>query len=101
MVKHIVMWRLKAGPGGIGKADAAREVKERLETLPQNVPGILQLEVGVHLGPDTDGTSDLVLTTAFRDRAALRAYDVHPEHEKVKPFVKERTVERRCVDYEI
>jgi hypothetical protein len=36
----------------------------------------------------------------FKDRAALDAYQVHPEHEAVKPFVLEARTERRIVDCE-
>ncbi len=101
MIRHIVMWKLKDSFEGKIKAQLAQELRSRLETLPRLVPGILQLEVGDHLGAPGDMAGDVVLVTAFKDRAGLVAYDTHPEHEKVKPFVKERTVERRVVDYEV
>ena len=101
MIKHIVMWRLKDNLNGKNKAELAQEVKDHLETLTQTVPGLLQLEVGIHFGPVSETSYDVVLTTAFHDREALKHYDTHPEHEKVKPYVRERVSERRVVDYEI
>jgi len=101
MVRHIVMWRLKDSFEGRNKSKMIRELKDRLETLPRLVPGILQLEVATHFATPTETSCDLVLVTAFKDRSALAVYDNHPEHEKVKPFVKARTIERRVVDYEI
>jgi hypothetical protein len=62
---------------------------------------LLQLEVGIPIGSGEDAAADLVLVTAFKDRAGLAHYDSHPEHEKVKPFMRERTTERRVADYEI
>ena len=101
MIRHIVMWRLKDSFEGRTKSQMIRELKDRLEILPRLVPGVLHLEVGTHLSTPTDTSCDLVLVTAFKDRSSLAVYDAHPEHEKVKPFVKARTVERRVVDYEI
>lgn len=98
MIKHIVMWRLKDSFDGKPKPFLARELREKLETLPRLVPGILQLEVGDNFDT-SDGAADMVLTAAFKDRAALMLYSSHPEHEKIKPFVGDRTTERRVVDY--
>jgi ABC-type antimicrobial peptide transport system ATPase subunit len=101
MVKHIVMWKLKESPDGVDKAEWRKEVKERLETLPLLVPGVLQFEVGCPFGPSSDASADVVLVTAFKDWAALAQYDTHPEHEKVKAFIRERVRERRVADFEI
>jgi hypothetical protein len=101
MVKHIVVWKLRDSLDGKGKSQLIQEMKARLETLPLLVPGLLQLEVGTHQGAPSEMAGDLVLVTAFKDWEGLKAYDGHPEHEKVKPFVKERTIERRVVDYEV
>lgn len=34
-------------------------------------------------------------------REALDAYQIHPEHKKIMPFILEARDERRIVDYEI
>jgi hypothetical protein len=101
MVKHIVMWKLKDSFKSAVKADLCREVKERLETLPLLVPGLLQFEVGCPFNPPSDASVDVVLVTVLTDRAALAQYDTHPEHEKVKAFMSERVLERRVADFEI
>ena len=101
MIRHIVMWKVKESLNGKTRQELMLEMKDRLEVLPRVVPGVLQLEVGCHLGSPSDAAADLVLVTAFKDRAGLALYDTHPEHEKVKPFVRDRTTERRMVDYEV
>jgi len=35
----------------------------------------------------------------FADKTALDAYQVHPEHQKVKDFAKLVVETRQCVDY--
>jgi len=101
MIKHIVMWKLKDSFKSAVKAQLCREVKDRLETLPLLVPGLLQFEVGCSFTPPSDASADVVLLTAFKDKAALAQYDTHPEHEKVKAYIRERVLERRTADFEI
>ena len=52
------------------------------------------------ISPTTENSSDLVLVTRFESRAALAAYQVHPEHQAVAAFVTQVAAERRLVDYE-
>lgn len=100
MVKHIVMWKLKESAEGHTKQENALELKKRLEDLKSKVPDLVELEVG--LQGFTDATaSDIVLYTTFRDKAGLDNYQKHPDHQKVIPFVRAVTDERRVVDYEI
>jgi len=44
-------------------------------------------------------TYDLVLYTEFEDREALDAYQHHPQHEALKPFIGAVRLERQCMDY--
>ncbi len=99
MVKHIVMWRLKDSANGLDRAGNARAIKERLEALAGRIPGVLRLEVGIDVSR-TDASGDLVLYSEFESRAALDAYQEHPLHKAVMPFVLEARSERRVVDYE-
>jgi hypothetical protein len=41
-----------------------------------------------------------VLYSVFADRAALDAYQDHPVHAAVKPFMGAVRRERQCMDYE-
>jgi len=100
MVKHIVMWKLKDEAEGKSKQANALELKKRLEDLKGKVPDIVELEVGLQMGPD-ETASDVILVTLFKDKAGLDNYQKHPDHQKVIPFVKQVVSERRVVDYEI
>jgi hypothetical protein len=41
-----------------------------------------------------------VLYSEFADKAALDAYQHHPDHVAIKPFIGAVRLERQCVDYE-
>ncbi len=98
MVRHIVFWRLHESANGRSKAENAAEVKRLLEALNGKIPGMLKLEVGFDFSR-TPESSDIVLYSEFESRAALDAYQNHPLHEAVKPFVMAARSERRLVDY--
>jgi quinol monooxygenase YgiN len=98
MVRHIVLWRLQESANGRSKAENAAEVKRLLEDLNGKIPGMIKLEVGFDFSR-TSESSDIVLYAEFESRAALDAYQTHPLHEAVKPFVMAARSERRLVDY--
>lgn len=100
MIRHIVMWKLKEHAEGATRAENAQKLKTRLEGCRDIVPGILRLEVGI-AAPGLGSTYDIVLDSDFADKAALDAYQVHPTHEAVKPFVAAVRESRECVDYEL
>ena len=99
MVKHIVFWRLKDEADGAGKAENALKVKMALEALRGRVPGLLHLEVGVGFGR-SEADYDLALYSEFADRAALEAYQRHPEHVAAAALVGRVRSTRAVVDYE-
>ncbi|MDH5378717.1 MAG: Dabb family protein [Gammaproteobacteria bacterium] len=100
MIKHIVMWRLKDEAAGKPKLENARLIKEKLEALNGKIPGMLLLEVGINF-ETSDEADDVILYSEFESLEALDAYQIHPEHLAVKPFIKERRTQRRVVDYEV
>jgi Stress responsive A/B Barrel Domain len=100
MVKHIVMWKLKASALGRTKTENAALVKQKLEALNGRIEGMVKLEVGINYA-DTDNSADLVLYSEFATRHDLERYQAHPEHKAVMPFVSEVRSERRMVDYEL
>jgi quinol monooxygenase YgiN len=100
LVKHLVLWKLKAEAHGQSAAENARAIKEKLEALRGRVPGMLRIEVGIDFSR-TDSSSDVALYSEFESRAALDAYQAHPEHKAVMPFILETRSERRLVDYEV
>lgn len=96
MVKHIVFWQLKEQAEGHSKEENARIIKEGLEGLVGKIPGLLSAEVGFALA---DEGYDLCLVCGFEDRAALDLYQGHPEHDRVRQYVRKVTGQRACVDY--
>jgi quinol monooxygenase YgiN len=100
MIKHIVMWKLKEHAEGESKAANMSKMKTLLETCRNLVPGLLKLEVGL-ANPTLEATYDVVLYSEFTDKAALDAYQEHPTHQAIKPFIGAVKLERQCMDYEV
>src|SRR6478672_8988089 len=100
MLKHIVMWNLKDEAEGSSKAANAQKIKELLDACAGIVPGILKFEVAL-AQPGLEATYDVVLYSEFADRAALDAYQDHPQHVALKPFIGAVREARQCMDYEI
>lgn len=96
MIKHIVMWRIQ---DGLDKPAAAQAIKQALESLNGQIPGLLHLEVGINFVAD-EQAADVVLYSEFNSREALDAYQTHPAHNAAAEVVKAARSERRVVDYE-
>jgi quinol monooxygenase YgiN len=94
---HVVMWQLHEGED---KAARVAEAARLLRACAAVVPGILRFEVG-EARPGLECTYDLLLNSSFADRAALQAYQSHPDHVAIKPFMKSVVAVRQCMDYEI
>ncbi|NKB37567.1 MAG: Dabb family protein [Gammaproteobacteria bacterium] len=100
MIKHIVMWKLKEEAEGNDKDTNAKLMKEKLEAIANLVPGMLKLEVGFDLGLDATGY-DVILYSEFENKAALAAYQEHPQHKAVFPFIGAVRESRVAVDYAV
>ncbi|MCQ2341543.1 MAG: Dabb family protein [Paludibacteraceae bacterium] len=101
MVKHIILWTLNPDLTGEQRATVLREIKEGLEGLKGQVPGLVDVHVQIDGRIDTSNC-DLMLDCTLESEAALRAYAVHPAHVavangKVRPY----TIQRVCLDYAI
>jgi heme-degrading monooxygenase HmoA len=92
------MWRLKDTAHGNPKEANAQLIKEKLEALNGQIPGLLKLEVGLDFSK-SDMSADLVLYSEFESKEALQGYQDHPLHKAVQAFVKEARTERRVADY--
>ncbi len=99
MIKHIVMWKLKDHAEGADKAANIARMKALLESCRDLVPGMGALEVGVATA-GLEATYDVVLCSEFVDAAALDAYQHHPHHVAMKPFIGAVREARQCIDYE-
>lgn len=93
MIKHIVIWTLK------NPADAP-EMKALLESCKAVVPGIVAFEVGIR-SDALEANADVVLYSAFEDRAALAAYQQHPHHVAVGARIAHMRQTRTVLDYEV
>ena len=100
MLKHIVMWKLKDQAEGADRSANAKKMKELLDACAGIVPGILKFEVAL-AQPGLEATYDVVLYSEFADRASLDAYQEHPQHMALKPFIGAVREARQCMDYEI
>jgi heme-degrading monooxygenase HmoA len=98
MVKHIVMWTLAESAVGKEKEENLEEVRKRLQELTASIDDIQSLEVGVNFNT-TEDAYDIVLVTEFQDKEALARYQDHPEHIKVRDFLRKVRVKHTVVDY--
>lgn len=101
MVKHIILWTLKAELSEEEKTAAKKGIKEGLEALKGKIPGIVDIKV-ITDGRLESSNADVMLDSTFENADALKGYSVHPEHVavangKVRPF----TASRSCLDFEI
>lgn len=99
MVKHIILWQLKDELTAEEKIQVKKGIKEALEALVGQVPGLLEVKV------ETEGlassNADVMLYSVMESEEALKGYAVHPAHVaaadgKVRPFTKTRL----CLDFE-
>lgn len=100
MVKHIILWQLKDELSDEEKKVIKAEMKEGLEGLVGQVPGLL--EVKVQIEGLASSNAEVMLDTTLTDEEALKGYAVHPAHVavadgKVRPYTKTRM----CLDFEI
>ncbi|MBR2373572.1 MAG: Dabb family protein [Lentisphaeria bacterium] len=99
MVKHIILWKLKAGFSDAEKENIKAGIKAGLEGLHGVIPGLEYIKVQTAGLPSSN--ADVMLDSAFANEAALKNYAVHPAHvavadSKVRPF----TETRLCLDFE-
>jgi len=100
MVNHIVMWRFKsAAENGQSKSANIAEAVRLLNGCRHLVPGITGFDV-VRGSEHPACTADLMLVSQFVDQAALDAYQNHPDHKALKPFMSAVVEHRECMDYQ-
>jgi len=93
------MWKMKEEADGLNKAALAREVKQRLETLPGIIPEISDYEVAINIGDYGASFFDVSLIAAYPDEEAFKKYCVYPEHDAVVAYIQSVTVAEEIVDY--
>ena len=96
MIKHVILWKLKDELGKEEKESVKKGIKEGLEGLAGQIPGLIDVHVNIN-GLESS-TADVMLDSVD----ALKAYAVNPKHVavadgKVRPY----TAIRSCLDYEV
>ena len=91
MIRHVVMWTLK------NPAEAPR-FKALLDSCKGLVPGMLEFEVGIR-SEGLEASVDVMLVSAFRDAAALAAYQDHPQHRAVGAQLGPMRQTRQVLDF--
>lgn len=99
MVRHIVLWRLNEQAQGATKAENAIKIKALIESLNGKCAGLIAIRVA-SCAPG-EAAADLALVADFVSWEALEAYQRHPEHEAMKPFIMAARETRQVADFEI
>lgn len=100
MVKHVILWNLKDEFSEAEKLEIKKGIKEGLEGLAGQIPGLVEIKV-IAEGL-ASCTADVMLDSTFESPEALKGYSTHPAHvavadSKVRPFTKSRS----CMDFEV
>jgi hypothetical protein len=95
MLTHVVIWKYKS--------DIEQEVREEHVRLLRSLATVIKDVESLVVGFDVvklPRSFDTGLVATFRNRAALDAYTVHPEHIKVAAFGKTISEQVASVDFE-
>ena len=100
MVKHVILWTLKDQYSGAQMEEIKAGIKEGLEALKGQIPGLVDIKV--YTNGLSSSNTDLMLDSTFENEEALKNYATHPAHvavadNKVRPF----TASRNCLDFEL
>lgn len=100
MVKHMILWQLKDELQGDEKETVKTGIKQGLEALAGQIPGLIDIHVQTEGLPSSN--ADVMLDSTFVDENALKTYASHPAHVKVADNqVRPYTKTRACMDFEV
>jgi len=101
MVKHIILWKLRSDLNEAQKREHALAIKQGLEGLKGQVPGLIDIRVQIDGRLETSN-ADIMLDSTLDSFESLKAYAVHPAHLAVaNGVVRPNTELRTCLDYEV
>jgi len=95
MLTHIVVWKYRQ--------DIEQAIREEHVARLRNLASIIREVESLSVGFDTlrlARSYETGLVAVFRERAALDAYTVHPEHVKVADFGRSISEHVASVDFE-
>ena len=99
MIRHIITWKLVAQDPE-ERTDAFDRLAGEFGGLPGLIPEIKALQV-VRDVEETAGNWDVALIVDYDSQADLDAYQVHPEHVRVKAIAATLVNSRAAIDFEI
>lgn len=99
MIKHIVMFRLKAAEGRT-EYENALEAKKRFDKVIEGVEVLKKGELVINSKDAPDRNYTIALICEFDDIDGLNAYQVHPVHKEFGAFISGIKTDRACIDYE-
>jgi hypothetical protein len=97
MIRHIVAFELDTPDD-----EARRAHIERMQDVLEALAALDEVQ-SITVRPDlrtAEGHWDVVLVSEHRSTADLKAYQVHPEHQKAAKIAGEFVARRAIVDYE-
>ena len=101
MVKHIILWKLRSELSAAEKREKAIAIKQGLEGLKGQVPGLTEIHVQID-GILASSNADIMLDSTLESAEALKGYAVHPAHVAVaNGVVRPNTELRTCLDFEV
>lgn len=95
MLTHIVIWKYRD--------DVAKDLREEHVNLLRGLAKTIAVIESLDVGSDVlklPRSYDTGLVAIFKDRDALDAYTIHPEHQKVVEFGRVLTQNIASVDFE-
>lgn len=99
MIKHIVLFKMKAFASENEKQSKLKEIKVQLEKLPRSIPELKNIQVGINCNPAEKW--DLALEAEVENMRHLEIYAKHPDHQDiVQRLILPLKEERACIDYE-
>ena len=99
MVKHIVLFKLRADVPAEQRLEAMRSFKAAIEALPERISCIRKVEVVLNVNPSE--AWHIALYSEFDSLDDVKRYAVHPDHVAAGKLLAEVKESRACVDYEI
>ncbi len=97
MIHHIVMWNVMEEYAD-KRMEVCNHVKEILEALNNEVPGIISIKVVIN--DMQSSNKDIALVSEYESVESLNAYQVSKGHVEAGKYVRSHLCDRSCLDYE-
>ena len=76
MVKHVILWTLRAELVGDEREAVKQGIKQGLEALKGRIPGLIDIKVNIDCLASSN--ADVMLDSTLESEEALKNYAVHP-----------------------